>query len=80
MQEADGGPQSCIGLIVEACQTAGGEEEACTAREGNAWLAATNLDAATAAKIGEKNAGVYRATQSKIISSPQSTANQTTLP
>lgn len=67
MQEAEGGPQACAGLVIEACQTAGGQEEACLTREANAWLASTALDAETEKRIGPKNATIYKAASTKIM-------------
>jgi hypothetical protein len=67
MQEAEGGPQACVGTIIEACQKAGGSEETCMLREATAWLASTTIDKATETKFGAKNAGVYKAASSKIM-------------
>ncbi len=67
MKETEGGPQSCVGSVTEACQKAGGNEEACTLREATAWLASTALDKETEKKFGPKNVGVYKAASSKIM-------------
>lgn len=67
IKEAEGGPQACVGAVIEACQKAGGAEEACTLREATAWLAATALDKEDEKRFGAKNAGVYKAAQSKIL-------------
>lgn len=68
MKEAEGGPQSCAGTIIEACQKAGGQEDSCMLREATAWLASTNLDKATETRVGAKNVGVYKAASTKIMS------------
>lgn len=63
---AEGGPQSCIGNIVEACQKAKGKDEDCMMREARAWLASLELDEETAKEVGEKNVAVYKAAVAKI--------------
>ena len=67
MKETEGGPQACVGSVIEACQKAGGNEEACLLREATAWLASTNLDKPTETKFGAKNVGVYKAASTKIM-------------
>ena len=66
MKESEGGPQSCVGSVIEACQKAGGNEEACSLREAIAWLKSTDIDKATETKFGARNAGVYKAASTKI--------------
>lgn len=61
MKEAEGGPQACVGIIVEGCLQGGGKEEACYSREAKAWLAAIVLDKKTAARVGKKNVDIYNA-------------------
>lgn len=67
MKDAEGGPQACVGAIIEACQKSGATEETCMLREASAWLASTNIDKATETKFGAKNAGVYKAASTKIM-------------
>ena len=67
MKESEGGPQSCVGSVIEACQKAGGNEEACMLREATAWLASTNIDKATETKFGARNAAAYKAASTKIM-------------
>ncbi len=68
MQEAEGGPQACVGLAIEACQKAGGQEEACLTREAKAWLASTALDPETEKRVGPRNATIYKAATTNIVS------------
>lgn len=67
IQDAEGGPQACVGSIIEACQKEGGSDDSCVLREATAWLASTNLDKATETRVGQKNVAVYRAASSKIM-------------
>jgi len=63
---AEGGPQSCIGTIVEACQKAKGKDDECMMREVRAWIASLELDEDTAKEAGEKNTAIYKAAVAKI--------------
>ncbi len=66
LADAEGGPQSCVGLVIEACQKAKGKEEDCLARETSAWLASLELDDETAKEVGDKNVNVYKEAASRI--------------
>lgn len=63
---AEGGPQACIGQIIEECQKAKGKEDVCIAREASAWLNALNLDDETRKEAGEKNVAVYNEAATRI--------------
>ena len=59
-----GDPQECRGIIAKACEAAGGDRDACVARDSRAWLKAIG---AVAADSGDKKgAAAWKAASGRI--------------
>lgn len=55
-------PQTCIGLIADPCEQAGGDSSQCNARETKAWISAIESVGSNAtADYGKKNATAFKA-------------------
>lgn len=61
-----GDPQDCRGVIAKACETAGGDQDACLARESRAWLKA--VADVGAGSSNKKAAAAWKAASSRIQS------------
>lgn len=59
LKQMEGGTQACLFLVRNACKEAGGDPDACTARESKAWLKA--VADVKGEHLPEKNRTVWRA-------------------
>lgn len=64
VKQMEGGPQACVFLVRNACKAAGGDYDACAARESRGWLKA--VAEVKGEHLPEKNRAVWRAASGRL--------------